>query len=45
MQAIAREIAITQPDLVGLERSYSMAHRCGTRIPTDVLFDPLQELA
>lgn len=43
MQAIAAEIAETQPDLVGLEEATLWRYGIGPN-PTDVLFDPLQEL-
>jgi endonuclease/exonuclease/phosphatase family metal-dependent hydrolase len=43
MQAIAHEIAETQPDLVGLEEATLWRYGIGPN-PTDVLFDPLQEL-
>ena len=43
MQAIAHEIAITQPDLVGLEEATLWRTGAGPN-PIDVLFDPLQEL-
>jgi endonuclease/exonuclease/phosphatase family metal-dependent hydrolase len=43
MQAIAHQIAITQPDFVGLQEA--TLWRMGTGPdPTDVLYDPLQEL-
>ena len=43
MQAIAHEIAEAQPDLVGLEEATLWRYGVGPS-PTEVLFDPLQEL-
>ena len=43
MEAIAREIAIAQPDLVGLEEATLWRYGVGPN-PTDVMFDPLEEL-
>ena len=43
MQAIAHQISITQPDLVGLQEATLWRYGAGPN-PTGVLFDPLQEL-
>jgi endonuclease/exonuclease/phosphatase family metal-dependent hydrolase len=43
MQAIAREIANSQPDLVGLEEATLWRHGAPPN-PTEILYDPLQEL-
>lgn len=43
MQAIAHQIAITQPDLVGIQEATLWRYGLGPN-PTDVLYDPLQEL-
>jgi endonuclease/exonuclease/phosphatase family metal-dependent hydrolase len=43
MQAIAHQIVISQPDLVGLEEATLWRMGAGYN-PTDVLYDPLQEL-
>lgn len=43
MRAIAHKIAITQPDLVGIQEAALWRYGIGPN-PTDVLFDPLQEL-
>lgn len=43
MEAIAREIAVAQPDLVGLQEATLWRYGVGP-FPTDVLSDPLQEL-
>lgn len=43
MQAISHQITITQPDLVGLQEATLWRYGIGPN-PTDVLFDPLQEL-
>lgn len=43
MQAIAHQIAITQPDLVGLQEATLWRTGAGPN-PTDLLYDPLQEL-
>jgi endonuclease/exonuclease/phosphatase family metal-dependent hydrolase len=43
MQAIAHQIAINQPDLVGLEEMTLWRYGLGPD-PTEVLYDPLQDL-
>jgi endonuclease/exonuclease/phosphatase family metal-dependent hydrolase len=43
MTAIAHQIAITQPDLVGIQEATLWRYGLGPN-PTDVLYDPLQEL-
>ena len=43
MQAVAHQIAITQPDLVALQEATLWRLGAGMN-PTDVLYDPLQEL-
>jgi endonuclease/exonuclease/phosphatase family metal-dependent hydrolase len=43
MKAIAHQIAITQPDLVGLQEATLWRLGVG-KDPTDVLYDPLEEL-
>jgi endonuclease/exonuclease/phosphatase family metal-dependent hydrolase len=43
MKAIAHQIAITNPDLVGLEEATLWRYGAGPN-PTHVLFDPLQEV-
>lgn len=43
MRAIAHQIAITNPDLVGLEEVTLWRYGLGQN-PTDILYDPLQEV-
>lgn len=43
MRAIAHQIAITNPDLVGLEEATLWRYGLGPN-PTDVLYDPVQEV-